>query len=115
MDMMTSPHSTVYHVNDVNSSSLGDLVKVEVDLDSGSENPNISDSELLEAKLGIRYRSLGELILLNIVYITIFITGVVGNICTCIVICKNRYMHTATNYYLISLAISDVLTLILGK
>ena len=48
-------------------------------------------------------------------YGLIFLTGVVGNVSTCIVIIKNNYMHTATNYYLFSLAISDVLTLILGK
>ncbi|WAR08041.1 PK1R-like protein [Mya arenaria] len=37
-----------------------------------------------------------------------------GNVCTCIVIARNNYMHTATNYYLFSLAVSDMLTLIFG-
>ncbi|KAH9392547.1 G-protein coupled receptor, partial [Tyrophagus putrescentiae] len=37
-----------------------------------------------------------------------------GNICTCIVIARNKYMHTATNYYLFSLAVSDLLLLVLG-
>ncbi|XP_041674799.1 LOW QUALITY PROTEIN: pyrokinin-1 receptor [Drosophila eugracilis] len=50
----------------------------------------------------------------TVVYTLIFITGVVGNISTCIVIKKNRSMHTATNYYLFSLAISDFLLLISG-
>lgn len=48
------------------------------------------------------------------IYMLIFITGVVGNISTCIVISKNRSMHTATNYYLFSLAVSDFLLLIAG-
>ncbi|KAF8782067.1 Pyrokinin-1 receptor like protein [Argiope bruennichi] len=51
---------------------------------------------------------------MTIVYMIIFLTGIIGNVCTCIVISKNRYMHTATNYYLFSLAVSDLLLLILG-
>lgn len=50
----------------------------------------------------------------TIAYVTIFLTGVIGNISTCIVIAKNKAMHTATNYYLFSLAISDLLLLITG-
>ncbi|XP_074033547.1 pyrokinin-1 receptor [Leptinotarsa decemlineata] len=48
------------------------------------------------------------------IYIVIFFSGVLGNISTCIVIAKNKCMHTATNYYLFSLAISDLLLLTSG-
>lgn len=51
---------------------------------------------------------------ITFVYMVIFVTGVIGNISTCIVIAKNKSMHTATNYYLFSLAISDFLLLISG-
>lgn len=51
---------------------------------------------------------------ITVIYMIIFVTGVVGNISTCIVISKNRSMHTATNYYLFSLAISDFLLLLSG-
>ncbi|XP_076260514.1 pyrokinin-1 receptor-like [Rhynchophorus ferrugineus] len=50
----------------------------------------------------------------TIVYAIIFFTGVIGNISTCVVISKNKSMHTATNYYLFSLAVSDMLLLISG-
>uniref|UniRef100_A0A0K8V9T9 Neuromedin-U receptor 2 n=1 Tax=Bactrocera latifrons TaxID=174628 RepID=A0A0K8V9T9_BACLA len=50
----------------------------------------------------------------TIIYSLIFVSGVIGNISTCIVIKKNRSMHTATNYYLFSLAISDFLLLLSG-
>ena len=80
---------------------------------------NTSDPEAirerLQSMLGARYRSQVESIILTIVYSIIFITGIVGNVFTCVVITRNNYMHTATNYYLFSLAISDVLTLILGE
>lgn len=51
---------------------------------------------------------------ITIIYAVIFLTGIVGNISTCIVISKNRSMHTATNYYLFSLAVSDFLLLLSG-
>lgn len=54
-------------------------------------------------------------VVLSVVYVIIFITGLLGNIVTCIVISKNRSMHTAVNYYLFSLAISDLLLLISGE
>ncbi|XP_041984594.1 pyrokinin-1 receptor-like [Aricia agestis] len=50
----------------------------------------------------------------TIVYSVIFVTGVVGNIFTCTVIVRNKSMHTATNYYLFSLAVSDLLLLVSG-
>ncbi|KAH9399106.1 7 transmembrane receptor (rhodopsin) [Tyrophagus putrescentiae] len=51
---------------------------------------------------------------MTLLYVLILVTGVIGNLVTCVVIARNRYMHTATNYYLFSLAISDLLLLILG-
>lgn len=63
---------------------------------------------------GPKRDSLQIVIPVTIIYGLIFITGVIGNISTCIVIKKNRSMHTATNYYLFSLAISDFLLLLSG-
>ena len=63
-------------------------------------------------------RSVGSnalLIPLTILYLVIFISGVAGNVAVCLVIVKNKSMHTATNYYLFSLAISDLMILIFGK
>lgn len=51
---------------------------------------------------------------ISIIYTLIFITGLIGNVSTCVVIARNKCMHTATNYYLFSLAISDLLLLISG-
>ena len=79
---------------------------------------NTSDVDietLLQETMGPRSRRPAELAVLTIVYCVIFVSGVIGNVSTCIVITRHGYMHTATNYYLFSLAISDVLTLILGE
>ncbi|XP_058063822.1 pyrokinin-1 receptor-like [Anopheles bellator] len=50
----------------------------------------------------------------SVIYTTIFVVGVLGNVITCVVISRNKSMHTATNYYLFSLAISDLLLLLTG-
>ena len=55
------------------------------------------------------------LVPLTLLYLVIFISGVVGNAAVCLVIVKNKSMHTATNYYLFSLAISDLMILVFGK
>ncbi|KAI5187747.1 Neuromedin-U Receptor 2 [Manis pentadactyla] len=48
------------------------------------------------------------------VYALIFAVGVVGNLLVCLVILRHQAMKTPTNYYLFSLAISDLLVLLLG-
>ncbi|XP_045768482.1 pyrokinin-1 receptor-like isoform X1 [Maniola jurtina] len=58
--------------------------------------------------------SLNIIVPLSIIYVVIFVAGVLGNISTCVVIARNRSMHTATNFYLFSLAISDLLLLVCG-
>lgn len=78
-------------------------------------NETFDIADYIAKRLSDRYVSTTQLIVLNIIYIGIFISGIVGNICTCIVIARNRNMHTATNFYLVSLAVSDLLTLIIGK
>ncbi|XP_012055058.1 PREDICTED: neuromedin-U receptor 2-like [Atta cephalotes] len=58
--------------------------------------------------------SLYVVIPVTIIYAAIFLTGIIGNVSTCIVIARNKSMHTATNYYLFSLAVSDLLLLVSG-
>ncbi|KAH9493992.1 G-protein coupled receptor [Dermatophagoides farinae] len=73
-----------------------------------------ANSSDLELAIGPARDSSYIVILMTIVYVAILITGVSGNLITCLVIARKRYLHTATNYYLFSLAVSDLLLLILG-
>lgn len=67
-------------------------------------------------KNAIGYRDPLSIILpISICYFIIFVTGILGNVITCVVIAKNKTMHTATNYYLFNLAVSDFLVLIFGE
>ncbi|XP_018323317.1 pyrokinin-1 receptor-like [Agrilus planipennis] len=74
---------------------------------------NVS-GELTSSPFGPKRDSLAVVIPITIIYVIIFIGGIVGNISTCLVVARNKKMHTATNYYLFSLAISDLLLLFTG-
>lgn len=75
----------------------------------------MTEEECVRSTLGGRTKPLTEAIVYTTIYSAILLSGILGNMFTCIVIVCNKYMHTATNFFLFSLAISDLLTLILGK
>lgn len=49
-----------------------------------------------------------------VTFLTIFMVGALGNALTCAIIVRYKVMRTPTNYYLFSLAVSDLLVLLLG-
>ncbi|XP_059062402.1 neuropeptides capa receptor-like [Achroia grisella] len=73
-----------------------------------------SEEEMLWWMMGPQRLPLQEIIPISVVLLVIFLTGVVGNVAVCVVIVKHPGMHTATNYYLFSLALSDLLLLLFG-
>ncbi|KAL6435201.1 hypothetical protein ACFW04_005346 [Cataglyphis niger] len=75
---------------------------------------NLSESEYLSLMWGPKHLPLKVVLPITLIYVMIFVTGVFGNVVTCIVIKRNPALQTATNYYLFNLAISDLLLLILG-
>ncbi|XP_063991330.1 neuropeptides capa receptor-like [Diachasmimorpha longicaudata] len=77
-------------------------------------NENLTEEEYLSRVLGPKHLPPKLVIPLTLAYVTIFVSGVVGNFATCVVIIKHPTMHSATNYYLFSLAISDLILLSLG-
>ncbi|XP_072330431.1 neuromedin-U receptor 1-like isoform X1 [Scyliorhinus torazame] len=72
----------------------------------------LSNEELLFKYLGPRRSTFFTPVCM--MYLCIFLVGALGNALTCTVIAKHKVMRTPTNYYLFSLAISDLLVLILG-
>lgn len=83
--------------------------------DSNYEFTAKANLSALTKNLIMHRESMTIVIPVTICYVIIFIAGILGNVITCIVISKNRSMHTATNYYLFNLAISDLLMLLSGK
>lgn len=53
------------------------------------------------------YRAVG-----SVLVGTIFIVGLVGNVLVVTVVTRTRSMHTPTNWYLVSLAVADILLLV---
>ena len=54
----------------------------------------VDTADYIRSYLGWRYRGLGESVTLTVVYATILLSGVVGNVSTCVVIATNRAMHS---------------------
>ncbi|KAM9849114.1 neuromedin-U receptor 1 [Aulostomus maculatus] len=76
------------------------------------EDACLTLEEYMEKYLGPRRSSV--FLPICLIYLIIFLVGVVGNVLTCSVIARNKVMWTPTNYYLFSLAVSDLLVLLLG-
>ena len=98
-----------FHVNDthyaawLNGSAVCSVSKE----DLRHIGSNVASSEAIRDSLFI-------VVPITCVYALIFLFGLVGNVSTCVVIARSRHMHTATNYYLFSLALSDLLLLVSG-
>lgn len=76
------------------------------------KDANLTEEQLRDKYLGPRRSNF--FVPVCVVYLLIFAVGAVGNTLTCIVILRHRFMRTPTNYYLFSLAVSDLLVLLLG-
>ncbi|RUS78866.1 hypothetical protein EGW08_013371 [Elysia chlorotica] len=98
-----------------NNHALELAVTVTVQVQNALAANNTTDIDaLLVDKLGPRRKDMVSAVLLTIVYSLIFLSGVIGNVCTCLVIAKTHSMQTTTNYYLFSLAVSDLLLILIG-
>ena len=78
-------------------------------------SPQFNPEEFVKLYLGERRINYVTVCLLTFIYVTIFLSGLIGNMFTVIVILKNVYMRSVTNYYLLSLSTADLLTIVFGK
>lgn len=108
-----------YHANGIlnNTSDTGGIINHTSNITANASgfSSDFNLQKYIVYNLGDKQQSLATISILTVVYITIFLSGIAGNVCTFVVISKNIYMHTVTNYYLASLALSDVLALLFGK
>lgn len=103
-----------------NTLTIGNIVanKSAVDFDEIKDLYN--SSELNETVVHILFQdkhfySSGHGVVILILYTIICILSFLGNLVTCIVITKNSTLQNATNCYLFSLSVSDVLLVISGR
>ncbi|XP_049979135.1 neuromedin-U receptor 1 [Alexandromys fortis] len=76
------------------------------------EDLNLTDEALRLKYLGPQQMAL--FVPICAMYLLIFVVGTVGNGLTCTVILRHKAMGTPTNFYLLSLAVSDLLVLLVG-
>ncbi|XP_071516329.1 neuromedin-U receptor 2-like [Panulirus ornatus] len=71
---------------------------------------NFNVHEYINSELGPQRVRYNALLPLTVVYSVIAVGGVLGNALTCLVVARNHSMRTSTNYYLVNLAVADLLT-----
>ena len=71
-------------------------------------------SKLLQDNLGPDVHSFKKSLIVTIIYGILGVIGVTGNFLTCVIILFNSYMRVPANFFLFSLAIADMITLIGG-
>lgn len=83
---------------------------------NGSAHTLLSNSQLIEDQLVEILGPKRSPFFLPVagVYLLIFLVGLSGNVLTCAVILRHKKMRNPTNLYLLSLALSDLLVLLLG-
>ena len=81
-----------------------------------TEDNETEISEFLSMVLGPKQMDdYHTLMIITIFYATVLITGILGNLSVCLVIFRSSHLHTAMNYYLVSLAFADLLIIITGS
>lgn len=99
-----------------NCTFLGQEFEIsQLENESNLTGSNFDSKEFVILYLGERQINYVTVCLLTCIYVSIFLTGLIGNIFTVLVILKNVYMRSVTNYYLLSLASADLLTIVFGK
>ncbi|XP_028303118.1 neuromedin-U receptor 2 [Gouania willdenowi] len=98
------------------NSSLNESTQVNFTNIYPNDTLNNTDNQLYELNL---FEILGPKrspfsLPITAVYLLIFFAGLSGNLLTCAVIAKHKKMHNPTNFYLVSLAMSDLLVLMFG-
>lgn len=78
------------------------------------ETFNCTRADFVLHERGRQMQDLWDCIPMTLVYSFTLLAGIAGNLIVCIVIVRHSSMHTATNYYLFNLAISDILYLLFG-
>jgi hypothetical protein len=109
--LLDIPKNDEYFVSEYVATDTADIMSSSSVFDNFTRADKMTVASLI---LGPVRDPLYIVIPITISYALIFITGLVGNVVTCIVIARNKHMHTATNYYLFSLAVSDLLLLVSG-
>ena len=71
-----------------------------------------SDVEYVDQILDYVFPNLFEWCLM-VAYLVVFVVGMVGNFLVCWAVWRNQHMRTVTNYFVVNLALADLLVILL--
>ena len=66
-------------------------------------------------RLGPPHQDLSVAVPYTVFYTICFLVGVPGNVLTCVIILRKQSMRTASNFFLLNLAVTDLIALTVGK
>lgn len=75
-----------------------------------TESPNWTEEAGIELKVyPVLKQQFYNIIIYSIAYGIVFLFAFIGNVFVIAVVCRNRNMHTVTNYFIVNLAVADIL------
>ena len=96
----------------MNDQSTTFLYITDMVLDEFNKTPNGSDNVEYETDNPFRH-PLYMRIIYSVAYITIMIVAIVGNAMVVAVVYRNQSMHSVTNYFIVNLAIADIMVAVI--
>ena len=96
----------------MNDQSTTFLYITDMLLDEFNKTPNGSDNVEYETDNPFRH-PLYMRIIYSVAYITIMIVAIVGNAMVVAVVYRNQSMHSVTNYFIVNLAIADIMVAVI--
>lgn len=95
------------YTNEVDSSeNISDVIKKNC-----TNDYCITDDEYIDLIADFLKPDIYDWLLITM-HIVVFIIGIIGNSLVCIAIYRNRSMRTVTNYFIVNLAIADLMVII---
>ena len=102
-------------MNQSEITAFGGATYIEGQGNQSSEIPMELDEYLLAVMGPKQMDDHVVLVMVTIFYLLIFVSGVIGNLSVCVVIVRSSQLHSAMNYYLVSLAVADLTIIVLGR
>lgn len=96
-DLTTIGNSIIISQNDNNSLTLEAIAN-----NTANNNSDLEPVYMQHLKL-----------ILVILHLSVFITGLVGNSLVCLSVFRNKSLQTVTNYYIVNLAVADFLVILI--
>lgn len=72
----------------------------------------VTDEEYIELMENHIYPDLNDWILISM-HSVVFVAGLVGNALVCVAVYRNHSMRTVTNYFIVNLAVADLLVILI--